>query len=59
MRRKRCDVCTARGPETQGLGARARERTENMEFMLVTLEVAKLLSGWLNEFASCRVVRRA
>ena len=36
-----------------------RERTENMEFMLVTLEVSKLLSGWLNELASCRVERRA
>ena len=59
LRRKRCDVCTARGPETQGLGARARERTENMEFMLVTLEVSKLLSGWLNEWALCRVERRA
>jgi hypothetical protein len=39
------------GP-TQGLGVRARaERTENMELMLVTLEVSKLLSGWLIELA--------
>ena len=31
---------------------RARaERTGNMEPMLVTLEVSKLLSGWLNELA--------
>jgi hypothetical protein len=29
LRRKRCDVCTARGPETQGLGARARAHREH------------------------------
>ena len=35
------------GP-TQGVGARARaERTTNMAYMFVTLEVSKL-SGWLN-----------
>ena len=40
-------------------GARARaERTWNMAFMVVTLDVSKL-SGWLNAFASCRVERRA
>ena len=41
------------GP-TQGLGARARraERTLNMPFMRVTLEVLKL-SGWLNAVAAC------
>jgi hypothetical protein len=48
-------ACTSGGP-TQGLGVRARaERTENMPPMLVTLEVSKLLSGWLNEFAPCRI----
>ena len=44
---------------TQGLGARARaERTENMIFMSVTLDVSQL-SGWLKAFATCRVERRA
>jgi len=53
-------ACAGRKDPTQGLGVRARaERTENMEPMLVTLEVSKLLSGWLNEFALCRVERRA
>ena len=41
-----------------GLGCRygaghGEERTANMEFMLVTLEVSKL-SGWLNAEANCR-----
>jgi len=45
------------GP-TQGLGARARaERTWNMAYMLLTLDVSKL-SGWLNADAPCRVERR-
>ena len=40
-------------------GARARaERTANMLFMSVTLDVSKL-SGWLNAVAYCRVERRA
>ena len=44
------------GP-TQGLGARARvERTENMWYKVVTLEVSKL-SGWLKACAPCRVRR--
>ena len=38
-------------------GARA-ERTWNMWFILVTLDVSKL-SGWLNAFVTCRVERRA
>ena len=46
------------GP-TQGWGDRARaERTQNMLFMVVTLDVSKL-SGWLNADADCRVERRA
>ena len=46
------------GP-TQGWGGRARaERTQNMLFMSVTLDVSKL-SGWLNAFVSCRDERRA
>ena len=40
-------------------GARARaERTKNMNFMLVTVDVSKL-SGWLNADADCGVERRA
>ena len=54
-RRKRL----ARGGPDSRLGDRARaERTWNMPFMVVTLEVSKL-SGWLNAYASCRVDRRA
>ena len=46
------------GP-TQGCGGRARaERTQNISFIFVTLDVSKL-SGWLNALASCRVDRRA
>ena len=46
------------GP-TQGCGGRARaERTLNMRYMFVTLDVLKL-SGWLNAVADCRVERRA
>ena len=41
---------------TQGW-ARA-ERTQNMRYMSVTLDVSKL-SGWLNADARCRVERRA
>jgi len=49
----------ARGrPDSRLLGVRARaERTRNMEYMLVTLDVSKL-SGWLNTVASCRVEGR-
>ena len=44
---------------TEGWGGRAwAERTLNMPSMLVTLDVSRL-SGWLNEFANCRVERRA
>ena len=40
-------------------GARAcAERTENMPYMVVTLDVSKL-SSWLNADACCRVERRA
>ena len=34
------------------------ERTSNMPYMSVTLDVSKL-SGWLNADAPCRVERRA
>ena len=43
----------------KAVGARARaERTANMPYMVVTLDVSKL-SGWLNAVAVCRVERRA
>jgi len=41
-----------------GWHGQARSRTENMEYMLVTLEVSKV-SGWLNADAPCRVQREA
>ena len=37
--------------------ARAAERTANMPFMSMTLDVSKL-SGWLNADADCRVEKR-
>ena len=41
-------TCMARGPGSEGWGARAcAERTSNIERMVVTLDVSKL-SGWLN-----------
>ena len=49
-----------RGKQRAGLGLDCRlgvghgeERTKNIRFMLVTLEVSKL-SGWLNADAYCR-----
>jgi len=53
-------ACTARGPGCEGwAGYRAcAERTLNIWFMVVTLDVSKL-SGWLNADADCRVERRA
>ena len=51
-------ACTGRA-RLKAVGARARaERTENMSFMSVTLDVSKL-SAWLNAFALCRIARRA
>ena len=44
-----------KGPTQGSWGPRARaERTPNMLYMVVTLEVSKL-SGWLKADASCRV----
>ena len=49
----------ARGGPDSRLGARARaERTVNMRYIFVTLDVSKL-SGWLNAVALCRVARWA
>ena len=43
----------------KALGARARaERTKNIWYMFVTLDVSKL-SAWLNTLAYCQVERRA
>ena len=48
-----------KGPTEGSRGGRARaERTWNMYFTVVTLDVSKL-SGWLNAVAACRVERRA
>ena len=49
----------SKGPTEGSRGGRARaERTWNMYFTVVTLDVSKL-SGWLNAVAACRVERRA
>ena len=46
------------GPDSRLWGARAcAERTKNMAYMVVTLDVSKL-SGWLNAYAYCRVETR-
>ena len=51
-------ACTGRA-RLKAVGTRARaERTENMLFMFVTLDVSKL-SAWLNADAPYRVERRA
>ena len=51
-------MCTGRARLKAG-GARARaERTRNIWYMVVTLDVSKL-SAWLNADAACRVERRA
>ena len=51
-------MCTGRARLKAG-GARARaERTLNMPYMFVTLDVSKL-SGWLNALVYCQVERRA
>eukprot|EP00964_Phaeocystis_antarctica_P147735 scaffold114416_cov56-Phaeocystis_antarctica.AAC.1 len=47
------------GPAVKAEGAKAcAERTQNMRYMVVTLDVSKL-SGWLNFDAFCRVESRA
>ena len=43
-----------RGGSDFGPGRAGGERTRNMPFMSVTLDVSKL-SGWLNADADCRV----
>ena len=59
LRRRRTGVHGEQGPIKAG-GARARAgRTMNMLPMPVTLEVSRLLSDWSNDFAPCRVERRA
>ena len=42
----------------EAAGRARAERTRNIWYMLVTLDVSKL-SGWLNAVAHCRVERRA
>jgi len=51
-------ACTGRD-RLKAVGVRARaERTKNMPYMFVTLDVSKL-SAWLNADAYCRVERGA
>eukprot|EP00964_Phaeocystis_antarctica_P083862 scaffold52794_cov50-Phaeocystis_antarctica.AAC.3 len=58
----RCGARCGPGGGRAWAGSSARracaERTENMRYMVVTLDVSKL-SGWLNDRAFCRVERRA
>ena len=57
QRRRKRHAC-GEGSAQEALGARTRaERTLNMPYMLVTLEVSKL-SGWLKPDAPCRAERR-
>ena len=53
-------ACTGRGPGCEGWACyrACTERTANMAYMVVTLDVSKL-SGWLKADAFCRVERRA
>ena len=51
-------MCTGRA-RLKAAGARARaERTSNMKYLVVTLDMSKL-SAWLNADAYCGVERRA
>ena len=51
-------ACAGRARLKAG-GPRARaERTSNMRYVFVTLDMSKL-SAWLNLYARCRVERRA
>ena len=46
------------GPAVEAAGRACAERTINMPYMVMTLEVSRL-SGWLNADACCRVEREA
>ena len=45
-------------PTVEAAGRARAERTPNMPYIFVTLDVSKL-SGWLNADALCRVEREA
>ena len=47
-----------KAPTVEAEGRARAERTANMLYMLVTLDVSRL-SGWLNADANCRVKREA
>jgi len=47
-----------KAPTVEAEGRAHAERTENMPYMLMTLDVSKL-SGWLNADAPCRVEKEA
>ena len=46
------------GPTVEAEGRTRAERTRNMSYMCMTLDVSKL-SGWLNANAHCRVAKEA
>ena len=61
MRQRRMRQRASEGPNgylEQGVHRARAERTLNIDFMSVTLDVSRL-SGWLNVDASCGVDRRA
>ena len=60
VRRRQCKRRARGGPDSRLWGGyrACAERTANMAYMVVTLDVSKL-SGWLNAVAYCRVERRA
>ena len=47
-----------KAPTVEAEGRARAERTENMPYMLMTLDVLRL-SGWLNADAPCRVETEA
>ena len=58
-KQRRCTQHAGERARLKDSGARARaERTRNISYICVTLDVSKL-SGWLNALAPCRVERRA
>jgi len=59
LRRRRSGVQGEQGPIKAGGGRARAGRTRNMPDMSVTVEVSKMLSDWSNDFAPCRVERRA
>ena len=57
-RPRRMQQRAGEGPNGDQWGSARAERTINIYFMVMTLDVSRL-SGWLNEDAPCRVKKRA